>query len=70
MGKVDGSESKTYQLITSSYCIRGGFTNDNKKFVDPSGGPMITEGEILEEVGLEVESIDYVYGKGYMITFK
>lgn len=70
LGKLDGSESKTYQLVTSTYHIREGYTNNNKKFIDPSGGPMIIEGEILEEVGLEVESIDYVFGKGYMITFK
>lgn len=70
LNKANKEESKSYLLKVSTPYIRSGYTNNNKKFIDPSGGPMIVEGEVLEEIGSEVKSIDYVFGKGYMITFK
>lgn len=70
LAKPDGSESHTYMLKTSSYTTRSGLTNKGKKFTDPSGGPMIVEGEYLEEAGAVVKSIDYVMGVGYTITFE
>ena len=70
LGKPDGSESHTYMLKTSTYTIRSGLTDKKKKFIDPSGGPMIVEGEYLEEAGATVKSIDYVMGQGYAITFE
>ena len=70
LGKPDGSESHTYMLKTSTYIIRSGLTDKKKRFIDPSGGPMIVEGEYLEEAGAAVESIDYVMGRGYAITFE
>lgn len=68
--KPDNSESKTYMLNISSSYLRSGYVDDNKKFIDPSGGPMIVEGERLEEADAIVESIDFVTGHGYTITFK
>lgn len=70
LAKPDGSESKTYMLKTSTYTIRGGMTDKKKRFIDPAGGPMIVEGEYLEEAGAVVKSIDYVMGQGYAITFE
>lgn len=70
LGKPDGSKSHTYMLKTSTYIIRSGWTNKKKKFIDPPGGPMIVEGEYLEEAGAVVKSIDYVMGQGYVITFE
>ena len=73
MSKPGGKESKTYVLKASYPYVRVGYT-DNKhttvKFIDPSGGPMIVEGEILEEAGTKVKSIDFVKGYGYTITFE
>ena len=43
---------------------------DNKKFIDPSGGPMIIEGCKLEEADATVRFIDFVIGTGYLITFE
>ena len=67
--KPDGSETKTYKLETDSYLrvgeVKGGF-----KFIDPSGGPMIEEGQELEEAKMVVKSIDFVGGHGYIITFE
>ena len=68
--KPDGSESYTYMLKTSIYTIKSGITDKKKKFIDPSGGPMIVEGEYLEEAEAVVKSIDYVMGQGYAITFE
>lgn len=41
-----------------------------KKFVDPSGGPMIVEGEYLHEIGKNVKRIDFVQGEGTFIEFE
>ena len=68
--KPDGSESHTYMLKTSTYIMRGGLTDKKKKFIDPSGGPMIVEGEYLEEAEAVVKSIDHVMGVGYAVTFE
>ena len=70
LAKPDGSESHTYMLRTSTYIIRSGLTDKKKKFIDPSGGPMIVEGKYLEEAGAVVKSVDYVMGAGYAITFE
>lgn len=61
--KIAGTE-KSYELKTK-YCYRAGFISENKAFIDPSGGPMIIEGEYLHEADAVVDSID----KG-IITFK
>ena len=68
--KPDGSKSHTYMLKTSTYIIRSGLTDKKKKFIDPPGGPMIVEGEYLEEAEAVVKFIDYVIGVGYAITFE
>lgn len=70
LAKPDGSESRTYMLKTSTYTMRSGMTDKKKKFIDPSGGPMIVEGEYLEEAEAVVKSIDHVMGQGYAITFE
>lgn len=64
---------KTYVLKTTYPYVRVGYTNgskDSAMFVDPSGGPMIVVGEVLEEVKAKVKSIDLVKGVGYTITFE
>lgn len=68
MMKPDGTESKTYVLKTE-FPIRMGYI-DNNKFIDPSGGPMIVVGSLLEEANAVVKSIDHIAGFGYTITFK
>lgn len=68
--KPDGGESKTYILKVSNPCIRVGYTTDKRQFIDPSGGPVITEGESLEEADAVVSSINHVMGYGYTITFQ
>ena len=40
------------------------------EWIDPAGGPMIRVGETLDEVGLVVESIEFIEGQGWTITFK
>ena len=68
--KLDGSESKTYVLKVSTPYIRGGEVEGGKKFIDPSGGPMIVVGDYLEEAEAVVKSIDFIAGYGYTITFE
>lgn len=67
--KPNGEESKTYLLKTSDQMIRSGMTG-GRKFIDPSGGPMIVEGERLEEADAVVKSIVHIMGKGYSVTFE
>lgn len=69
LSKQDKSESKTYVLKLSNPFIRTGFLG-GKKFIDPSGGPFIQEGELLEEANAVVKSVDFTIGYGYTITFK
>lgn len=68
--KLDGSESKTYVLKVSTPYLRGGELEGGKKFIDPSGGPMIVVGSYLEEAEAVVKSIDFTMGYGYTITFE
>lgn len=63
-------ESKTYLLKSDSSTLRVGFIDKDRQFVDPSGGPMIIEGEILDEANARVKSIDFRMGTGYLITFE
>ena len=65
---VKVSENR-YKLETQlSY--RCGKLSADKKFVDPSGGPMIIEGEFLDEVGKTVKRIDFVQGEGTFLEFE
>ena len=68
--KLDGSESKTYVLKVSTSYLIGGEVEGGKKFIDPSGGPMIVVGDYLEEAEAVVKSIDFIAGYGYAITFE
>lgn len=67
--KPDNTESKTYVLKVSNPYLKAGMV-DGKKFIDPSGGPMIVVGETLKEAEAVVKSIDYTIGYGYTITFE
>lgn len=70
MIKKDGSESLTYVLKTDIPYLRVGKVDNERKFIDPSGGPMIVVGGYLEEANAEVDSIDFAEGYGWTITFK
>ena len=67
--KSDNTESKTYALKTSTPYLRTGEV-EGHKFIDPSGGPMIVEGSLLEEANAKVKSINFVTGFGHTITFE
>ena len=69
MPKYNGSESKTYLLKVENPHIRTGYTGDNKLFVDPSGGPMLAEGDEIPGIGV-IKTISLVCGHGYFITFE
>ena len=65
---VKVSENR-YKLETQlSY--RCGKVSAGKKFVDPSGGPMMVEGELLREAGKVIRRIDFVQGEGTFIEFE
>lgn len=64
---------KTYALKTTYPYVRVGYLDGDRnsaKFIDPSGGPMIVVGEVLEEAKAKIKSIDFVKGVGYTITFE
>ena len=70
MKRLNGEESKTYVIKTDMPNIRLGYVEDKRKFIDPSGGPMIVEGSLLEEANAVVKSTDFVVGYGHIITFE
>ena len=70
MMKPDGSESKTYVIKTKIPTLRMGYIDDNNKFIDLSGGPMIVEGSLFKEANAVVKSINFIIGFGYTITFE
>lgn len=67
--RKDEEESKTYLLKTSSETLRVGSLSNGRKFIDPSGGPIIIMGQKLAEANAIVKSIDFTEGFGYTITF-
>ena len=68
--KKDSSKSLTYVLKTDVPYIRIGKIDNEIKFIDPSGGPMIIVDNYLEEAKAVVKSIDFVEGYGWTITFE
>ena len=62
-----------YKLVTPYDFLRGGCIGENQHFIDPSGGPMIIEDELLECYGDKsymVENISSEKGIGCIITLK
>lgn len=57
-------------VLESELSYRYGQTNDGRNFVDPSGGPFIEEGIILEENNRKVKKVEYIKGVGCTITFE
>ena len=70
MRRPNGEESKTYVIKTDAPTLRIGYVEDKRRFIDPSGGPMIVEGSLLEEANAVVKSIDFVVGYGHIVTFE
>ena len=70
LSKPDGVDSKTFILKLEVPFMRMLELPGNKKAIDPKGGPIIAEGEYLEEADAVVESINHAMGKGYIITFR
>lgn len=70
MKRPSGEESKTYVIKTDMPTLRMGYVEEKRKFIDPSGGPMIIVGDELKEAGAIVKSIDFVEGYGWTITFE
>lgn len=68
--KGDGSKSLTYILKTDTPYLRVGEVSNGRKFIDPSGGPMIVVGCKLEEAKAVVKSIDFVECYGWTTTFE
>lgn len=62
---------KTYLFKTDMPSLRVCEPEKGKiEWIDLAGGPMIRVGETLDEVGLVVESIEFIEGQGWTITFK
>lgn len=70
LSAAPGKESKTFALKTGSSVLRMGYTEDKKKFLDPSGGPMLIVGNFLKEANAVIKSIDFIEDYGYTITFE
>ena len=49
-----------YKLVTELDFLRGGWIDRNRKFIDPSGGPMLIEGDKIDGTNFTIKSIDGV----------
>ena len=70
--EIEGRPNE-YRLVTSYNFLRGGYIGEHQHFIDPSGGPMIVEGEQLDCYGDKsyiVENISVEKGIGHIITLK
>ena len=70
MKRPNGEESKTYVIKTDISTFRMGYVEEKRKFIVPSGGPMIVEGSLLKGANAVVKSIDFIAGYGHTITFE
>lgn len=61
--RIEGTD-KSYELKTK-YWYGAGKTDNGANYIDPSGGPMIIEGEYLPEADAVIDSINKD-----IITFK
>ena len=59
-----------YKLVTQIDCIRGGEINNGDVFIDPSGGPMIVENNIIEGTDWIATKIEFKRDIGFLITLK
>jgi hypothetical protein len=67
MLKPDGSECKTYALKTDIPYLRVGTVEGGKKFIDPSGGPMIGIGY---QIQVGEQTLELVEIKDFKLKFK
>lgn len=64
-------EADCYLLKTELDYLRYGLDKDgHTRFIDPSGGPFIQEGNVLEEVGKKVKHIEHISDYGWVLTFE
>ena len=64
-------EENAYLFVTDMPSLRVGGSNSGMiEWIDPSGGPMIKVGEILDEAGRRVKSIKFIKYFGWIITFE
>lgn len=68
--KPNGEDSKTYTLKVSNPSVRVGTNENNNKFIEPTGGPILIEGFKCAGLDNIIKSIDYTIGYGYSITFE
>lgn len=61
-------QGNTYILRTESPYIGAGSTNDGKEYVDPSGGPMLVVGDMVDN--RKIASIGFLKDVGTLITFE
>lgn len=64
-GKIE--DSKTY-LLKGSDEIWSGYDENNKFYVDPSGGPKLMKG--VEIDGHKIKSVNFTIGFGFTVTFE
>lgn len=67
--KDSDKESKTY-AVHSNGPIKLGYSENNTKFLELSGGPTISVGKHLKDTDAVVKYIDSVFGFGYVVTFE
>lgn len=68
--EIEGRPNQ-YKLVCAVDSLRGGSLPDGKEFIDPSGGPMIIVGNLLEDydsITHIVKNISHEKGIGTVIT--
>lgn len=61
----------TYLFKSNALYLRASMSEDNEiTWIDPEGGPMISVGYTVPEIGSKVSSIKHEENLGYIITFE
>lgn len=59
-----------YKLVTQTDYLRGGELNNGDIFIDPSGGPMLTENHRIKGTDWIITKIEFKHNVGHLITLK
>ena len=66
-------KDKTYKINfdpKGGQCFRMGKVDDKHHFIDPDGGPFMTEGEKIPGTDYDIDKIKFINDVGYCLIIK
>lgn len=70
LNKVDDKVYKLNIDPKGGQCFRMGKVDDKHHFIDPDGGPFMTEGEKIPGTDYDIDKIKFIEDQGYCIIIK